>query len=56
MFQIGDMVKTRCGSRENPYWEYGAIIGVHEDDSTLFKVEWGFGCYDYLLACELEPA
>ena len=52
MKTIGTRVKTRCGSHENPYWEYGIITDIIDADT--YKVEWDGGGYDYLCDFELE--
>lgn len=57
-FIIGARVKTRCGSRENPYYEYGTITDIINDGDggTLYKVEWDNGGFDYQYDFELEEA
>lgn len=58
MFNIGQHIKTRIGSRENPEWAYGRIVGILDDDGYVcaYEIEWDGGGYDVLGDDEIEPA
>lgn len=52
MLTIGTRVRTRCGSSEHPYWEYGFITAINDDGT--YKVEWDGVGYDHLYDFEVE--
>ena len=60
VYQIGDKVRTMCGTWGNPTWAYGRIAAIvgEENGNPQFRVVYDGedGGYDYLYDFEIEPA
>lgn len=57
-YQIGNRVRTKVGSFDNPEYVYANIAAIIANDNgnILYRLNYDEGGYDYMYDFEIEPA